>query len=241
MSQQQQQQHQQIQHLQQQPQPTQGLLQRDAMAQLAAQVQSQVVAPLASVCNTMMGPSGPVQGSIIVNPNISGSQVIPTPGQIQNLAAYHQIPVMWNAHQTMATGQQSQNYAPTLLPPQQQAPSGQFAARFADNQPRTTSVIQTGSLPPTLVLHQAHATPAPISDASQCKNDEPVSKRGGKKKSKYQGGKGGKDSKAMASKEEGEEYLADGTRTQHNRERNREHARSTRLRKKVSFRSASLR
>ncbi len=192
----------------------------------------------------MMVAGGP--GTIIVNPNVTGSQVIPVAGQVQNMAGYQQIPVMWNSHhQMLAPGQPSQNFAPTLLAPQQQASNGQYVTHFAaESQPLSSSSMilnnntQTivSSLPPQSVVQQTPSGPISIPEASQSEHDEPISDRPGKKRRIAQGGKVARASKAEVSIEGNDDlyvYEADGTKTQLNRERNREHARSTRLRKKV--------
>jgi hypothetical protein len=257
MTQQQQQQQQQLQQqlqYQSHSQLSQGQLQPDAMVQLAAQVQSQVGASLASANkNPMLVATGPMQGSIMMNPNaVTGCQVIPMRGQIQNLAAaYQQIPVWSAAHQPSLAGppgHPSQDLAPKpLLPSQQQpqqAPSGRFVSRFAaENPPLLNSTLEAsvGSLPPQSTLHPSLAGPVPILDQSHDGDyDEPASDRAGKRRrsSSSQGGNGARGHHQREVPAECKEATdsydgTDGTRTQQNRERNREHARSTRLRKKV--------
>lgn len=181
-----------------------------------------------------------------MNPNVPGNQVIPPAGQVQNVTGYQPIPVMWNPHQQMlAPSQPSQNFAPPLLPQQQQTSAGQYVGQYAGESQSLSSSnmilnnnLQTtvSSLPPSSAFQEALAGPVPIPDGTRGKTSEPISDRTGKKRKIAQGGKGSRASKAaltIGGNDSQCSYEADGPKTQLNRERNREHARSTRLRKKV--------
>jgi hypothetical protein len=186
----------------------------DAMAQLASQVQASMGQHIAA--------SSAACASLSMNPNGAMPQLVPLRAQIQNnqvVANMGAMPVMWNpANPPVGAGYQM----PTLnswAPQQQQGMVPQSHASVTQ-QPTT---FHTPSMPSQEEQSANYSTAVPtempsMHMSSLVQPDLEILEKPRGKSSKNKG--------------RPSEFHT-GDKAKHNRERNREHARSTRLRKKA--------